>query len=110
MEKVSKYKKGLVGEIKAEKKFEKKQSELKEKYNLDVPNDIVVVEKTNAYKFTVNTLAAIIKKAATICLLILAAMGLMTLIYPDVRKAFVEVVNELINQLSAYLPFLAKNM
>lgn len=108
MEKIKKYKKGLVGDVKEEMKFEKRQDELRGKYNLDVPNDVIVVEKANVYKFTVSALAAMIRKAAAICILILAAIGLMTLLYPDVRNAFMKVLSELLSQLYVYLPFLKK--
>ena len=49
-----KYKKGLVNEVKADIAYEKEQEKLKEKYNLD--EDVVVVEKSNAYKFTVTVM------------------------------------------------------
>ena len=103
---MSKYKKGLVGEIKAEKAFEKKQEDLKEKYNLDVEKGVVVVEKTNAYKFTIKILIGFLKMIATICLLTLASIGLITLIYPETRQAFTNVMNDIIYQLSVYMPFL----
>lgn len=54
-----KYKKGLVNEVKADIAYEKEQEKLKEKYNLD--EDVVVVEKSNAYKFTVTVLINVIK-------------------------------------------------
>ena len=103
---MSKFKKGLVNEVKAEKVFEKKQDDLKEKYNLDVEDNVVVVEKTNAYKFTVKMLAGAIKALATICLLTLATVGLITLIYPVSRNSFVDVMNDIYSQLAFYLPFL----
>ena len=56
------------------------------KYNLD--EDVVVVEKSNAYKFTVTVLINVIKTLATIIILILAAIGLITLIYPTTKKPF----------------------
>ena len=103
---MSKYKKGLVSDIKAEKVFEKKQEDLKDKYNIkDSDKKVVVVEKSNAYKFTVNLLIGVIKTAATICILILASVGLLTLIYPESRNAFSNVLNEISAQVSNYLPF-----
>ena len=103
---MSKFKKGLVGEVKAEKEFEKKQDNLKEKYNLDIAEGVVVVEKTNAYKFTMKMLVSGVKALATICLLTLATAGLITLIYPSSRSAFLDVMNDIYYQLSTYLPFL----
>lgn len=103
---MSKFKKGLVSDIKEEKAFEKKQEDLKEKYNLDVAEGVVVVEKTNAYKFTIKAISILIRTVATICLLTLASIGLITLIYPESRQAFTNVMNDIYYQLSVYLPFL----
>ena len=102
-----KYKKGLVSEIKAEKEFEKKQENLKDKYNInDEDKKIVVVEKSNTYKFTVKMLVLLVKTIATILLLFLAAVGLITLIYPESRESFISVIQQVYYQLSLYLPFL----
>lgn len=103
---MSQFKKGLVGEIKEEIKFEKEQEDLKEKYKLDVPNDVVVVEKSNVYKFTVKMFVTLVKTIATICLLVLASIGIITLIYPESRAAYTNVMNEILQQLSVYLPFI----
>lgn len=102
----NKYKKGLVQEIKEEKAYEKEQIDLKEKYNLNVESDVVVVEKSNAYKFTITMLIRLLKLIASLCLLTLATIGLLTLIYPESRDAFVNTMNEIYYQLSVYLPFL----
>ena len=93
-----KYKKGLVNEVKADIAYEKEQEKLKEKYNLD--EDVVVVEKSNAYKFTVTVLINVIKTLATIIILILAAIGL---IYPTTREAVLQVLYSIKDQAVMYL-------
>lgn len=103
---MNKFKKGLVKDIQKEKEFEKEQQNLKEKYSLDVSDDVVVIEKTNAYKFTVKMLVNTVKTLATICLLILATVGLITLIYPNSRNAFFDIMSNIYRELSTYLPFL----
>ena len=103
---MNKFKKGLVKDIQKEKEFEKEQQNLKEKYSLDVSDDVVVVEKTNAYKFTVKMLVNAVKALATICLLVLATIGLITLIYPNSRNAFFDIMSSIYRELSTYLPFL----
>lgn len=103
---MNKFKKGLVKDIQKEKEFEKEQQNLKEKYSLDVSDDVVVVEKTNAYKFTVKMLVNAVKALATICLLVLATIGLITLIYPNSRNAFFYIMSSIYRELSTYLPFL----
>lgn len=74
---------------------------LKEKYNID--EDVVVVEKSNAYKFTVTVLINVIKTLATIIILILAAIGLITLIYPTTREAVLQVLYSIKDQAVMYL-------
>lgn len=96
-----KYKKGLVNEVKADIAYEKEQEKLKEKYNLD--EDVVVVEKSNAYKFTITVLINVIKTLATIIILILAAIGLITLIYPTTREAVLQVLYSIKDQAVMYL-------
>lgn len=103
---MNKFKKGLVKDIQKEKEFEKEQQNLKEKYSLDVSDDVVVIEKTNAYKFTVKMLVNAVKALATICLLVLATIGLITLIYPNSRNAFFDIMSSIYRELSTYLPFL----
>lgn len=103
---MNKFKKGLVKDIQKEKEFEKEQQNLKEKYSLDVSDDVVVVEKTNAYKFTVKMLVNAFKALATICLLVMATIGLITLIYPNSRNAFFDIMSSIYRELSTYLPFL----
>lgn len=71
------------------------------KYNLD--EDVVVVEKSNAYKFTVTVLINVIKTLATIIILILAAIGLITLIYPTTREAVLQVLYSIKDQAVMYL-------
>lgn len=109
MEKVSKFKRGIVSEIKQEQSVAKQQEGLRRKYNLDTPENVVIVEKTNAYKFTLKAIQGIIKTAATVCLLLLATIGLMVLIYPSTREAFWNVIREVLQELSIYVPFLKLN-
>lgn len=103
---MSKFKKGLVKDIQKEKEFEKEQRDLKEKYSLDVAEEVVVVEKSNAYKFTVKMIVNAIKALATICLLALATVGIITLIYPNSRNAFFDIMDNIYRELSVYLPFI----
>lgn len=100
-----KLKKGIVQDIKKEKEFEESQEQLKNKYGIK-EQEVVVVEKSNIYKFTINTVGGLIKLAATAALLVLAAVGLMTLVYPDIRTEFLQVIKSIYKQLQLLLPFL----
>ena len=60
--------------IKKENAKEKEQIRLKKKHQIDQEN-VVVVEKSNTYKFTIKTIISFIKLIATVTLLILAVIG-----------------------------------
>lgn len=63
-----------------------------------ISEDIVVVEKDNMIKFMVHMVGSLIRVVATICLLILATIGLFTLMYPEIRIVFKEVITAIIQQ------------
>ena len=86
----NKFGKGLVNDIKAERQKAEEQQKLRGKYNVD--QNYVVVEKSNTGKF-------LIKIAATITILLLAAIGLYTLLYPEIRQPFFEILKETHQQL-----------
>lgn len=92
-----KFGKGLVNDIKREKIEAAEQKKLREKY--DIPNQYVVVEKSNTGKFLINLIIRIVKGAATICILILAVIGLYTLIYGEIRQPFFKVITDTFMQL-----------
>lgn len=81
---MGKFKVGLIKEIKAEQREEKAQHKLHEKYG--VKEDVRIVEKQNLCKFLIVTLSAGIKMAATLAVLILATVGALTLLYPQIRS------------------------
>ena len=84
---MAKFKTSLVSKYKEDKKRQEEQQKLKDKHNIK-DNNVVVVEKANMTKFTVKMLIRFVKLIATICLLILAAIGLTTVSYThlDVYK------------------------
>lgn len=78
------------------------QRKLHEKHKIADEN-IVVVEKNNMIKFSVRSAAALVRMAASILLLILAAIGLLCLIYPDTRTEFMQIANHLYIQVKQYI-------
>ena len=93
----NKFGKGLVNDIKAERQKAEEQQKLRGKYNVD--QNYVVVEKSNTGKFILNLFIRLIKIAATITILLLAAIGLYTLLYPEIRQPFFEILKETHQQL-----------
>ena len=92
---MAKFKTSWVSKQKEDKKRQEEQQKLKDKHNIK-DNNVVVVEKANMTKFTVKMLIRFVKLIATICLLILAAIGLTTLIFPETREAFTGIFHQVI--------------
>ncbi len=88
---------GLEKEKQEKEVFEKEQSQLHRKHNIKDDN-VIVVEKTNMTKFTIKMAVRFIKLIATIFLLILAVIGLTTLIYPETREAFTGIFMQTVEQ------------
>ena len=86
---MGKFRKELVREVKREEENRKKQKKLREKF--DIPKDVVIVEKTNTFKFLVNVTGGVIKTAVLIIIFLLTVIGIVSLVLPVSR-------NELIHQ------------
>lgn len=99
---MGKYRKTIVGSILEEQEFEKKQQELKQKYQVKDEN-VLVVEKTNLYKFTMHMIGVIIRTAAAILIFFFAAVGVLALIYPGPRGQMLLLIDQLIAQLHVLL-------
>jgi len=100
MKEKSKFKKGLVNDIRAELIYENKQEDLKEKYNIkgDAAKDVVVVEKDHlAVDF--------LKTFLNVVIYILACIGLTTVIYPGLRAELISMFSSVLSQIQSFLPF-----
>ena len=83
--------------LKKEESFNKEQGRLHNKHS-DIDENKVIVEKSNTIKFVLSFLRASIKTIATIILVSLAAIGIITLIYPEIRAEFIEVILNIFNE------------
>lgn len=88
--------------IKQEDLQRKEQLRLKKKHQI-TQDGVVIVEKSNLYKFTVKTAISLIKLIATILLLTLAVIGLSTLIYPNIRQEFLTILLDVFTQLKNFM-------
>lgn len=90
---MNKYKSGvgLAKQINQERQFDQKQKSLRQKHEVKDEN-VIVVEKPSLAKFLLSTAIAIIKTMVLICVLILATLGMITLIYPEPRNELVRVL------------------
>ena len=103
---MSKYKKGIVEDIKKEQIFEESQQQLKDKYKM-TGEKVVIVEKNNFLKYLVKYNVSFVKLVVTIAILILATLGVLTLVYPNSRHELLLVLEDIYAQMQIYLPFLS---
>ena len=88
----NKFKKGFVSEYKNKKQQEAQENRIKQKHHITDEN-VVVVEKSNTLKFIIRILVLFLKTAAWITLIILAAVGILCLVYPETRSALFDVIS-----------------
>ena len=74
------------------------QTKLRQKHNINNEN-VVVVEKSNTFKFIVRVVVLIIKVAAGTALITLAAIGIYTLAEPELRALFIQFLNQIISKI-----------
>lgn len=98
---MSKFKK-KIATTKKEKKSRDKQQELKKKYKLHNNENVLIVEKSNMIKFSIRLIANLIRLICTIAILVLAAFGLLTWVYPETRLDMVNVLNDLYLQFKMF--------
>lgn len=99
----NKFKTGFVRGVRADEAAAEEQLALKKKAGVSEDADIFVVEKSNMAKFTINTIKGIIRVSATVALLILAAIGLICLIYPATRDVLHTIATDLLTQIKTLL-------
>lgn len=98
---MSRIKRSLVSQIKDQQEFEKQQNELKRKHRIEEKN-VIVVEKSNMTKFLIRTIENVVRISTTILILLLASIGLTTLLYPQIRNELLIIINQIINQLVSF--------
>lgn len=81
---------GLYRDYQKQEKEEKRQEMLHEKYHVE-DQRIKVVEKPLVGKFIIRMLGIVISVIARLLLVILAAIGIISLIYPETREALMNV-------------------
>ena len=90
----NKFKKGFVAEYKNKKQQEAQENRIKQKHHITDEN---VVEKSNTLKFIIRILVLFLKTAAWITLIILAAVGILCLVYPETRWALFDILSGIRN-------------
>ena len=88
----NKFKKGFAAEYNDRIKQQNEENRIKEKHRITDEN-VVVVEKANTLRFIIRITVLLLKTAAWITLIILAAVGILCLIYPEPRAALFDVLS-----------------
>lgn len=86
---MSKFSQGLVGRAREEEKDRATQRHLREKYQVNTDQDVLIVEKSSLVKYLLNMGVMVIRLMAGIILFLLALIGLAALIYPNTRAGLV---------------------
>lgn len=99
---MGKFKNTLVKGIKEEQEQERKQARLRSKHHIEADN-VLVVEKANLLKFIVRTFGRVIQAGATIAIFALAVIGLLALVYPEVRAELLQVLQQITSEIIQYI-------
>lgn len=99
---MGKFKKTLVSAAKADLAQEQEQKRLRKKHHVE-EEGLLIVEKDNLLKFFVRCLASMVRIGATIFLFLLAAIGLVSLVYPEVREVLLRVLYQIGQELFTML-------
>ena len=99
---MGKFKKTLVSAAKADLAQEQEQKRLRKKHHVE-EEGLLIVERDNLLKFFVRCLASMVRIGATIFLFLLAAIGLVSLVYPEVREVLLLVLYQIGQELFTML-------
>lgn len=98
---MAKIKNSLIREAKKRIKDQETQEHLQKKYHLD-PN-VRVVEKSNTLKFLLKFFSGLFRCVINIIVFALAFIGIVTLVYPEMRSMFFELLINIIHEVIGYL-------
>lgn len=98
MLKKNKFKSVLAHKAKEDLAYEKDQREKRKELDIEDEN-VIIVEKSNNYKFTVNSIKALFKLICRVIIIILTIIGLIALVYPAPRSSLFMIINEALGQL-----------
>lgn len=102
--KKGKFRKAMVGQVKKEEREQKDQEKLRGRYHVE-QEDVIIVEKSNMFKFITRTAAGLVKMLAGLAAFLLAVVGLAALVYPGSRNALYEQAQQVWRELLLLLPF-----
>ena len=98
MGRYDKYKKA----VKEELAFKEEQEKLHQKHD-HIDEDTVIIEKSNMVKFLLNFLRITLRTLFGVVTIVLTAIGVLTLLYPTTRNAFIDVLEQIFQNVSELL-------
>lgn len=101
-EDMGKFKKSFVSAAREELEKEAEQKRLHGKHR-EIDEKMVIVEKDNTFQFTLRMLERVIRFAALTVLLVFTTIGILSLVYPEVRKELLEVFWSILQQAKGML-------
>lgn len=84
--------------------FNNEQERLHSKHD-EIDPDAVIVEKSSAVRATLTFFESFVRTAAMIVLIILAVIGLLALIYPNIREQLIIVLSQIWYELGRMIGF-----
>lgn len=97
-----KYRNRLGKKIAEKKAFEQEQKKLRKKYKVE-DEGIIQVRKKRLIEILIKSGDSLIRKTAAIVLIMLAAIGLIALVYTEPRAELKAVLEEVIRQLQVMI-------
>jgi hypothetical protein len=97
---MAKFKNGLVQEYKHTQHEKAEQERLRHEHNIKDSN-VVVVEKDSSIISLIRIFGRVVQIAAAILLVILAAIGILSLIYPEPREAMLTLFHDMWNHIQS---------
>lgn len=89
-------------EIKKQEEFKVKQQKLHDKHK-NIDSDVVIVEKSSLVKFLIKLTISIFKTLLAIMSVLLCAVGVISLIYPNIRKELFITLSNMLNDLTGLI-------
>lgn len=100
--KKSRFQTAFARKVKNNLAYQEEQRRIKSKYNITDEN-IKVIEKSNTIKFLLKHLIRFIKTMLTVIIIILAACGLIALLYPGPHKELMIIFKEAYDTIITYI-------
>jgi hypothetical protein len=87
--------------VREEQEYQKEQQRLHRKHD-EIDPDAVIVEKVNMLKFLLSYFRGIAKALSGVVLILLAAIGVLALLYPAPRGEVMEVLAEIAAEIRGF--------